>query len=175
MFPKNLDNLSKINIDNNFLPIINGCINASLLIIFLCVYNLISNNLKNWYKLFNLTAFIFDVTTLLLILIFTKYLYHRIFSKFHFMWFIVLAVIIQVVYSFFYYFLVNNYWIKNDMFLFHKNYINDVGMIYYISLNIFIIVMATILSGYYCLIDDTLNIINIISSMYFYCFMINEI
>ena len=116
--------LSKINIDNNFLPIINGCINASLLIIFLCVYNLISNNLKNWYKLFNLTAFIFDVTTLLLILIFTKYLYHRIFSKFHFAAFILLAAIIQVVYSFFYYILVNNYWIKNDMFLFHKNYIN---------------------------------------------------
>ena len=167
--------LSKINIDNNFLPIINGCINASLLIIFLCVYNLISSNLKNWYKLFNLTAFIFDVTTLLLILIFTKYLYHRIFSKFHFVEFILLAAIIQVVYSFFYYILVNNYWIKNDMFLFHKNYINDVGIGYYFITNIFMVVMATILSGYYCLIDDNLNIINIISSMYFYCFMINEI
>jgi len=171
----NFNDLSKINIDNNFLPIINGCINASLLIIFLCVYNLISNNLKNWYKLFNLTAFIFDVTTLLLILIFTKYLYHRIFSKFHFVSFILLATIIQVVYSFLYYLLVNNYWIRNDMFLFHKNYIYDVGILYYIILNIFMVVMATILSGYYCLIDDNLNIINIISSMYFYCFMINEI
>lgn len=170
-----IKDISKINIDNNFLPIINGCINASLLAIFLCVYNFISNNLKNWYKLFTLTAFIFDVTTLLLILIFTKYLYHRIFTKFNFTWFIILAAIVQTVYSFLYYLLVNNYWIRNDMFLFHRNYINEVGIFYYIVLNIFMVVMATMLSGYYCLLDDNLNIINIISSMYFYCFMINEI
>jgi len=170
-----IKDISKINIDNNFLPIINGCINASLLAIFLCVYNFISNNLKNWYKLFTLTAFIFDVTTLLLILIFTKYLYHRIFTKFNFAWFIILAAIVQTVYSFLYYLLVNNYWIRNDMFLFHRNYIHDVGIFYYIVLNIFMVVMATMLSGYYCLLDDNLNIINIISSMYFYCFMINEI
>jgi len=175
MIPKNLNDLSKINIDNNFLPILNGCINSTLLSIFLCVYNLVSDNLKNWYKLFNLTAFIFDVTTLLLILIFTKYLYHRFFNTFHFSLFLVIAVVVQIVYSFLYYLLVNNYWIRNDMFLFHKNFIHDVGILYYIVLNIFMIIIATILSGYYCLFNNNLNIINIISSMYFYCFMINEI
>ena len=175
MIPKSLDDLSKVSIDNNFLPIINGCINSSLFIIFLCVYNFISANLKNWYKIFNLTAFMFDVTTLLLILIFTKYLYHRFFDKFHFSMFILIAVIVQIVYSFFYYLLVNNYWIKNEMFLFHKNYIRDVGILNYMLLNIMMIVIATVLSGYYCLFNNNLNVINIISSMYFYCMMINEI
>lgn len=175
MIPKSLDDLSKISIDNNFLPILNGCINASLLIIFLCVYNFISNDLKKWYKIFKLTAFIFDVTTLLLILIFSKYLYHKFFDKFHFSMFLLIAIIIQIVYSFFYYILIHNYWIKNDILLFHKNYIKDVGLAYYFMLNIFIIILATILSGYYCLFNNNLNTINIISSMYFYCFMINEI
>ena len=167
--------VSKLTNDDNFLPIINGCINASLLVIFLCVYNFVSNNLKNWYKLFQFTAFIFDVSTLLLILIIAKYLYHAIFSKFYLILFVLTAIFVQIVYSFFYYILINNYWLKNDIFLFHKNYINDVGVFHYFIFNIFIITVATLLSVYYCLINSNLNIVNIISSMYFYAFMVNEI
>lgn len=167
--------VSKLTNDENFLPIINGCINASLLVIFLCVYNFVSSNLKNWYKLFQFTAFIFDVTTLLLILIIAKYLYHELFSKFNLVYFVFTAIFVQIVYSFLYYVLINNYWLKNDIFLFHKNYINDVGIFHYFLFNIFIIIMATLLSVYYCLINDNLNIVNIIASMYFYAFMVNEI
>jgi len=167
--------VSKLTDDDNFLPIINGCINATLLVIFLCVYNFVSKNLKNWYKLFQFTAFIFDVSTLLLILIFAKYLYHLIFSKFNLLLFVLTAIIVQTVYSFFYYILINNYWLKNEIFLFHKNYINDVGIFHYFMFNIFIITVATLLSVYYCLINSNLNIVNIISSMYFYAFMVNEI
>ena len=167
--------VSKLTDNDNFLPIINGCINASLLVIFLCIYNFVSDNLKNWYKIFQFTAFIFDVSALLLILIFAKYLYHVIFSKFYLILFVLTAIFVQIVYSFLYYILINNYWLKNDIFLFHKNYINDVGIFHYFIFNIFIITVATLLSVYYCLINTNLNTVNIISSMYFYAFMVNEI
>uniref|UniRef100_A0A6C0HQV8 Uncharacterized protein n=1 Tax=viral metagenome TaxID=1070528 RepID=A0A6C0HQV8_9ZZZZ len=167
--------VSKFTDESNFLPIINACVNASLLIIFLCVYNFVSKHLKEWYTAFQLSAFIFDVSTLLLILIAAKYLYHSIFSEFDILYFVFTAMFLQFVYSFLYYVLINNYWIENKIFLFHKNYIDDVGIFYYFAFNIFIITVATLLSIYYCLISSNLNIINLIASMYFYAFMVNEI
>ena len=114
--------ISKIENTNDYLPLLNGCINAELCIIFLCVYEFfMSARLRDWYKQFQLTALFFDVTALMLILIFVRLIYKYLFSKFHLLYFICLAIVIQVFYHICFYFLVNNYWLKNDIFLFQKN------------------------------------------------------
>ena len=52
---------------NDYLPILNGCLNADLIIIFL-VFHKIFNSfyLKKWYKTFKLSAVLADVLILVI-------------------------------------------------------------------------------------------------------------
>lgn len=168
--------ISKIENTNDYLPLVNGCINSELCIIFLCVYEFfVSTQLRTWYKEFQLTALFFDISTLLLILILTRVLYKYIFKNFRIIYFIFLAVVLQIIYNIFFYLLVNNYWLKNDIFLFQKNYISEIGFTSFMIYSICIMILTCLLSSYYCTIDVNSNIINLIASIYFYSFMINEV
>ena len=168
--------ISKIENTNDYLPLVNGCLNAELCIIFLCVYEFfVSSQLREWYKQFQLTALFFDITTLLLIIILTRFLYKYLFKDFKVIYFIILAVILQILYNALFYVLVNNYWLKNDIFLFQKKYIQEIGFKSFMFYSIFIMILACLLSSYYCTVSVNSNIINLIASIYFYSFMINEV
>jgi len=163
------------NIDN-YLPILNGCINAELTIIFLCVYEFfVSQKLRIWYKTFQLTALVFDISAMLLILILTRYLYKFIFGTFHIFYFIGLAIILQILYTCFFALLVNHYWLKNDIFSFQKKYIAEIGFGKFLLYSVFVMVLACLMSSYYSTTSTNSNIINLILSIYFYSFMINEV
>jgi hypothetical protein len=161
---------------NDYLPLINGCINAELTIIFLCVYEFfVSHKLRKWYKTFQLTALVFDISALLLLIILTRYLYKYIFKKFRLLFFIGLAVLIQIIYGVFFRLLVNNYWLKNDIFSFQKRYISEIGFGKFLFYSAFIMILACLLTSYFSTISLNSNIINLILSVFFYSFMINEV
>ena len=95
--------ISNVQNVNNYLPILNGCINAELTIVFLCVYEFfVSLKLRKWYKTFQLTAFVFDISAMLLILILTRYIYKFVFTKFHILYFIGVAILLQILYTCFF-------------------------------------------------------------------------
>ena len=120
--------ISNVQNVDNYLPILNGCINAELTIVFLCVYEFfVSVKLRKWYKTFQLTALVFNISAMLLILILSRYIYRYIFSKFHILYFIGIAILLQILYSCFFAFLVNHYWLKNDIFSFQKNILLKLG------------------------------------------------
>ena len=51
MYDNIIQNISNFNNMNDYLPILNGCINADLIIIFLVFHGIIkSNYVKKWYK-----------------------------------------------------------------------------------------------------------------------------
>ena len=168
--------ISNVQNVDNYLPILNGCINAELTIVFLCVYEFfVSVKLRKWYKTFQLTALVFNISAMLLILILSRYIYRYIFSKFHILYFIGIAILLQILYSCFFAFLVNHYWLKNDIFSFQKKYITEIGFSAFLFYSVFVITLACLMSSYYSTTSTNSNIINLILSIYFYSFMINEI
>lgn len=168
--------ISNVQNVDNYLPILNGCINAELTIIFLCVYEFfVSTKLRSWYKTFQLTALIFNISAMLMILILTRYIYKFIFGKFHILYFIGIAILLQLLYGSLFTLLVNYYWLKNDIFSFQKKYINEIGFGKFLFYGVFVIVLACLMSSYYSTTSTNSNIINLIISVYFYSFMINEI
>lgn len=168
--------ISNVQNVDNYLPILNGCINAELTIVFLCVYEFfVSLKLRKWYKTFQLTALAFDISAMLLILILTRYIYKYIFSKFHILYFIGIAILLQILYSCFFSFLVNHYWLKNDIFSFQQKYITEIGFPAFLFYSVFVMTLACLMSSYYSTTSTNSNIINLILSIYFYSFMINEI
>jgi hypothetical protein len=168
--------ISNVQNVDNYLPILNGCINAELTIVFLCVYEFfVSLKLRKWYKTFQLTALAFDISAMLLILILTRYIYKYIFSKFHILYFIGIAILLQILYSCFFSFLVNHYWLKNDIFSFQQKYIAEIGFPAFLFYSVFVMTLACLMSSYYSTTSTNSNIINLILSIYFYSFMINEI
>lgn len=168
--------ISKVENVNDYLPLLNGCINAELTIVFLCVYEFfVSHKLRKWYKTFQLTAFVFDISSLILIIILSRYLYKFIFGKFNILYFIALAVLLQIIYGFFFRLLVNHYWLKNDIFSFQKRYIAEIGFGKFLFYSVFIMILACLMASYFSTSSLNSNIINLILSIFFYSFMINEV
>ena len=64
-------NISDFNNVNDYLPILNGCLNVDLMLIFLVYHNIIrSQTLSKWYKKYQLSAVIVDTFILFIVHIF---------------------------------------------------------------------------------------------------------
>lgn len=165
---KLLGNISDFNNVKDYLPIVNGAINADLIMIFL-VFNGVFKSLyiKQWYKTFNLGASIMDISILILIIIFTRFLYSYVFTEYSLLKFTGLAVTIQICHDLlFYYFfknLPNGY---NYMFDFFKKYAKEVGGKSIVGDTITII-LTCLLSSHFSIYSLNLNVIILISSIYF--------
>ena len=73
---KLLENISNFNKVEDYLPIVNGAINADIIMMFLIFHGVFKSlYIKQWYKTFNLSACIMDISILILIMIFTRFLY----------------------------------------------------------------------------------------------------
>ena len=92
--------ISKFDNVNDYLPILNGCLSADLLIVFLAFHGFFKSvYLKKWYKKFNLSASIADVLILFIGIIISRFIYHFLFSEFNIWKFTFLAVSIQIIHD----------------------------------------------------------------------------
>jgi len=166
--------ISNFNNVNDYLPILNGCINADLIIIFL-VYNSVftSSYLKKWYKKYQLSAVLADVLILFIGIILTRFLYKYIFSTFSIWKFTFLAVCIQILHDIlFYYFFTSIPKGNNLMIDFFKEYSKEVGVSAIMG-DSFMMILSCLISSNFATFNLNTNIICLVISLYFFPYMIN--
>ena len=166
--------ISNFNNVNDYLPILNGCINADLLIIFL-VYHGVFNSfyLKKWYKKYQLSAVLADVLILFIGIILARFLYKYIFSTFSIWKFTFLAVCIQILHDIlFYFFFTLIPKGHNSMIDFFKEYAKEVG-IGAIAGDSFMMILSCLISSNFATFTLNSNIICLVFSLYFFPYMIN--
>ena len=167
----NISNFSNI---KDYLPILNGCLNADLIIILL-VFHKIFNSfyLKKWYTTFKISAIIADVLILVIGIIIARFLYKFIFSDFNIWKFTGLAVCIQIIHDIlFYLFFTNVPRGYNFMLDFFNIYAKEVGAGAILG-DSFMMAIACLLSSYFATLDTNSNIILLIISLYFVPYLIN--
>ena len=166
--------ISNFNNVNDYLPILNGCINADLIIIFL-LYNGVfkSRLLGKWYQKYQLSAVIADVLILVIGIILARFFYKYLFSSFSIWKFTGLAVIIQIIHDIlFYLFFKTVPTGYNAMLDFFKDYATEVGSGAILG-DSFMMIIACLLSSYFATYSLNSNLIILILSLYFVPYMIN--
>jgi hypothetical protein len=159
--------ISNFNKISDYLPILNGCLHADLIII-LGVFNKIIQTayLKNWYRVFNLSAVIADVLILVIVIILTRGLYKFIFKTFSIWKFTALALFIQTIHDgLFYLFFSNIPRGYNFMLDFFNEYAKEVSYGAIIGDN-FMMILACLLSSHMATYSINFNIIILIVSLY---------
>lgn len=166
--------ISNFNNVNDYLPILNGCINADLLIIFLVFHNVFkSAYLKKWYHKYQLSAVIADVLILVIGIIIARFLYKFLFSKFSLWKFTALAVCIQITHDFlFYWFFKSVPYGYNEMLDFFKEYAKEVGVGAILG-DSFMMIISCLFSSHFATYSLNYNIILLVISSYFIPYMIN--
>jgi hypothetical protein len=165
---KLLENISDFKKVQDYLPIVNGAINADIIMMFL-IFNGAFKSLyiKQWYKTFNLSACIMHISILILIIIFTRLLYSFVFTEYSLLKFTGLAVTIQICHDLlFYYFFKNLPTGYNYVFDFFKKYANEVGG-KAIIWDTIAIILTCLLSSHFAIYSLNINVILLISSIYF--------
>lgn len=160
--------ISNFNNTKDYLPIFNGALNIVLLVIFLVLHKWLSSYyLKKWYKTFNLSAIIENVTTLMVIIIITRFIYKYLFHSWNIILFTLLASVITIIYDIFFYMifisLPKGY---SDIIDFFKKYRRQIGY-KGILINVFMIIFVCLTSSYFSTLDNNMNIITLISTLFF--------
>lgn len=166
--------ISQFNRVSDYLPMLNGSINADIIVIFLVFHNVFNSvYLKRWYKKYQLSAVVADVLILMIGMIIARFLYSYFFSSFSLWKFTTLAVIIQIIHDFLFYHFFNavprGY---NEMLDFFKEYAQSSGARAILG-DSFMMIITCILSSFFAGESLNLNIISLIVSMYFIPYMIN--
>lgn len=168
------NNISNFNKVSDYLPILNGCSIADLIIIFL-VFNGFFNSfyLKKWYKKYQLSAVIADVLILVIGIIIARFLYKYFFDAFNIWKFTGLAVIIQIIHDILFYLFFRSvprgY---NAMLDFFKSYAEEVGGGAILG-DSFMMIIACLLSSHFATYSLNTNIILLVVSVYLFPYMIN--
>jgi len=166
--------ISNFNNVSDYLSILNGCINADLIILFLVFHGASKSIfLKKWYKKYQLSAVIADVLILVIGIILARFLYKYLFNEFSIWKFTGLAVCIQIIHDFLFYFLFNNLPVGyNSMLDFFKGYAQEVGVTAVLG-DSFMMILACLLSSNFATYSLNINIIALTISIYFFPYMIN--
>uniref|UniRef100_A0A6C0KMB1 Uncharacterized protein n=1 Tax=viral metagenome TaxID=1070528 RepID=A0A6C0KMB1_9ZZZZ len=166
--------ISNFNNVSDYLPILNGCLNADLFIILLSQHNFISSKyLKNWYKKFNLAAVIIDFLILVIGIIITRFFYKYFFQEFNIWKFIAIALCVQIIYDNLFYIFVKNIPLGyNYMLDFFKEYAKELGYKAIIG-DSFAMIISCLLSSYFKTFTINTNIIGLVLSLYFIPYAIN--
>jgi uncharacterized protein YacL len=170
---KNISNFSNV---NDYLPILNGCVTADLIIIFL-LYNGVFNSmlLKKWYKKYQLSAVIADVLILVIGIILARFFYKYLFTSFSIWKFTGLAVIIQIIHDILFYLFFKSVPTGYNAILdFFKDYAKEVGAGAILG-DSFMMIIACLLSSHFATYSVNVNIILLIVSIYLFPYMINYI
>jgi uncharacterized protein YacL len=168
--------ISNFNNVSDYLPILNGCINADIIIIFLLYHGVFkSYYLKKWYKKYQLSAVIADVLILVIGIIIARYLYKYFFGAFNIWKFTGLAVLIQIIHDILFYWFFKTVPIGyNSMLDFFKEYANEVGIKAILG-DSFMMILACLLSSHFATYRLNNNIILLIISVYLLPYIINYI
>jgi len=171
MIFKDISNFGNI---NDYLPIINGAINADLIILLLVFHGVFKSvYLKKWYKKYQLNAVLADTIILIIGIILTRFFYKYLFMSFSIWKFTGLAVAIQIIHDVLFYFLFKNLPLGyNAMLDFFKEYANEVGVGAIIG-DSFMMILACLLSSNLATYSTNVNIITLFVSLYFFPYMIN--
>ena len=166
--------ISNFNNVNDYLPILNGSLNADLIIIFLLYHGVFNSSLlKKWYKKYQLSAVIADVLILVIGIIIARFFYKYFFTSFNIWKFTGLAVIIQIIHDvLFYWFFKTVPRGYNDMLDFFKDYASEVGVGAILG-DSFMMIIACLLSSYFATYSLNSNLIILIVSLYFFPYLIN--
>lgn len=162
-----MNNINIFNNINDYLPILNGAILTDMSVLLLVIFGFIkSKSLKKWYNLFNLSAFIADVLSIVIGVIISRYLYPLIFDKYDLVNFLFLTVVVQLthdlLFSKFFYSIPRGNSVMLDVF---KDYGNEVGAKILLA-DAIMMISTIILGGIFASYSTNFNIILIISLMY---------
>jgi uncharacterized protein YacL len=171
MIFKDISNFANV---NDYLPILNGCINADLIIIVLTFHRVFTSNyLKKWYKKYQLSAVLADVLILFIGIILARFFYKYLFTSFSIWKFTGLAIFIQIIHDILFYLLFSSlpegY---NSMLDFFKVYAKEVGVGAILG-DSFMMILACLLSSHFATYNVNYNIIILVISLYFFPYMIN--
>ena len=173
MLFKNISNFSNV---DDYLPILNGCLNADLIILFLVFHGAFKSfYLKKWYKKYQLSAVLADVLILVIGIILARFFYNYFFplQGFNIWKFTFLAVCIQIIHDFLFYWLFKSLPLGyNSMLDFFKEYAKEVGAGAIIG-DSFMMILACLLSSHFATYSLNINIIALVTSLYFVPYMIN--
>ena len=166
--------ISNFNNLNDYLPILNGCINADLVVLFLVFHGVFKSvYLKKWYKKYQLSAVLADVLILVIGIILARFFYKYLFDTFNIWKFTGLAVCIQIFHDFLFYFMFSNLPVGyNSMLDFFKEYAKEVGVGAILG-DSFMMIVACLMSSSFATYSLNMNIITLIISLYFFPYMIN--
>ena len=166
--------ISNFNNVSDYLPIINGCVNADLIVLFLVFHGAFkSTYLKKWYKKYQLNAVLADVLILVIGIILARFFYKYLFNSFSIWKFTGLAVCIQIIHDFLFYWLFNSLPVGyNSMFDFFKEYAKEVGVGAVLG-DSFMMILACLLSSHFATYSLNINVIILVISLYFFPYMIN--
>ena len=99
-------NISQFSNVDDYLPILNAVILTDLIFMILLIFGWIqSTQLGKWYEKYNLAAVVADVLIIFIGIILARFLYPFIFTKFSIWYFVLLAVVIQVIHDICFYLL----------------------------------------------------------------------
>lgn len=173
-FKTSFADISNFGFTKDYLPILNGCVGADLIILFFLFHNIAfqSKYLKLWYKKFTLSAALADVLILMIGIIIARFFYSYIFIDFSILKFTGLAVAIQITHDFLFYLLFRSTPIGYSYMLdFFKKYAREISYTAIIGDSI-MMVIACLLSSYMATFGTNINIITLIISLYSYPFML---
>lgn len=167
-------NISNFNNTSDYLPILNGCLTADLIIILLVFHGVFSSvYLKKWYNTFQLNAVVADTLILVIGIVIARFLYKYLFNEFSIWKFTGLAVVIQIIHDLLFYWFFNSlprgY---NFMLDFFKDYAKEVGTGAILG-DSFMMILACLLSSYFATYSLNGNIILLIIIVYLVPYVIN--
>jgi hypothetical protein len=170
---QDISNFTKV---SDYLPILNGTLNADLIIIFL-LYNGAFNSyyLKKWYQKYQLSAALADILILVIGIILARFLYKYFFNSFNIWKFTALALTIQIIHDILFYMFFQSVPLGyNAMLDFFKDYAKEVSYKAILG-DSFMIIIACLLSSYFASLSVNSNIIILVFSVYILPYMINYI
>ena len=122
---KDISNFSDV---NDYLPILIAVLIVDMIGIILSFTGVIkSEKLRTWYKKYGLNAVIADVLIIVLGIIITRFLYKLIFKEFNILYFVGLALIVQIIHDILFYLIFSSVPPHvNSMLNFFKKYADEV-------------------------------------------------
>ena len=168
------NDISNFTNTKDYLNILNGSINADLIIIFLAFHGVFkSSYLKKWYKKYQLNAFLADTLILFIGIILARFFYKYLFVSFDIWKFTGLAVAIQIIHDGLFYWLFKSLPLGyNAMLDFFKEYAKEVGFGAILG-DSFMMVLACLLTSHFATYSVNFNIISLVVAVYFLPYMLN--
>ena len=161
----------------DYLPILNGCINAELTVMYIAYFTLYltlgnTDAVKLWHEKYTFTLSIWSISTMMVVIILTRLCYTLIFNQFTIYRFTFLSVVVQLVYDLFYY-LIFYHKLPKGIKMFNYLDVNTDNISYRTSTeSVTSIILACFLSSNFATYSLNSNLILLVVSVYFITFFI---